>query len=163
MKKIALSVYKKNPKYKDLFALVDDDKYEELSRYNWHCMKSGNTFYACRNVFNDGNTRQKKLRMHCEILGTKWIDHKDGNGLNNQANNLRKCNSKTNSQNMRIKTNKSGYKGVSLSRKKFKASIKIDGVHHYLGTRDTAIDAAKLYNDAATKMFGEFACLNKID
>lgn len=165
MKKIYLCTYKKNPKHKDLFAMVDDDQYESLSKYNWHYMEQQKGFfYACRNVFNEGKTRQKKIRMHCEVMGNKYIDHKDHNGLNNQKENLRESCSKTNGYNRKQQSNLSGgYKGVSLSRNKFKASIKINGNHNYLGTRDNPKDAARLYNDAALKYFGEFAYINKID
>jgi hypothetical protein len=73
-------------------ALVDDEDYEELSKYSWCAnrdCKNGN-FYARRHA----NTPSKKEAMHRQILGLspsngRCVDHIDGNGLNNQRSNLR--------------------------------------------------------------------------
>lgn len=144
--------------------MVDDDDFEELNKYNWHILQpQKGRFYAARNVNNIGTNRQKKIRMHCEIMNGKYIDHKDGNGLNNTKENLRLSCHKTNGYNRKQGSNKTGYKGVSVSRKKYKAEIKYNGVKIYLGTSDHPVICAKMYNDAALKYFGEFALLNKLD
>lgn len=59
------------------------------------------------------------------------------------------------------KTNSTGYKGVSLTKSgKFSATIGIDYKNISLGVFDCAKDAAKAYNIAALKYFGEFAKFN---
>jgi hypothetical protein len=94
------------------------------------------------------------------------IDHLDGNGLNNQRNNLRICTVSQNSMN-RNKTvkNKSGFKGVIWWERNntWKAEIRHNKNKIYLGYYKNIIDAAKAYNAAALKYHGEFANLNKID
>jgi len=48
-------------------------------------------------------------------------------------------------------TNTVGYRGVSKHGKKFQAMIKIDGKQQYIGTRDTAKEAAIAYDRAVLK------------
>ena len=88
------------------------------------------------------------------------IDHIDGNGLNNDIENLRAA---TRSQNCRNKgaqkNNTSGFKGVSWQKrdKKWQAQIKLDGKAHHLGRFDTLEAAHEAYKAAATKLHKEFA------
>ena len=150
----------------DKIALVDDEDFEYLNQFKWYAGKSINTFYACRRL---GKT---EIRMHREIMKTqlennigKLIDHKDGNGLNNQKNNLRTCTISENNKNRHTINNSSGYLGVSLSkrRKKWLAQIKNNKKVIYLGYFKDKKDAAKAYNEAAIKYHGEFASPNIID
>ena len=142
------------------FALVDDEDFAKLSKYKWHSLKGTNTFYAARGF---------RLRMHRFILNAKEgqeIDHRDGNGLNNQKSNLRFCTHSQNNMNQRkLKKNLSSkYKGVSWhkNKKKWAVSIYIDGKNKYLGDFKDETDAAEAYNEAAMKYYGEFANLNTI-
>jgi len=95
------------------------------------------------------------------------IDHRDGNGLNNQRCNLRLCTHRQNLMNRR-KTHKrcsSKFRGVSWEKRsgKWCAQIMIHYRHIHLGYFDDEVLAALAYNEAATKHFGEFAHLNEID
>jgi len=58
----------------------------------------------------------------------------------------------------------SRFKGVSFYKryKKWKARVKIDETEIWLGYFNDEINAAKAYNEAAKKYFGEFAQLNNI-
>lgn len=162
MKKIQLSKYKKSPKYPGLYAIVDDDDFEFLNSFLWTATKIQNTFYAMRSTQRDKNGKQKIIYMHNVIMGRKWIDHADRNGLNNQKSNLRRCNPLLNSHNRKPKTGKFGYIGVSACGGKFRARIKIGAVAIHIGTFASAKEAAIAYNNAAKKLRGEFAYLNKI-
>ena len=144
-------------------AIVDDEDFEELNRYKWHCSKTG---YAIRTDHRGG--KRKDIRMHRQILSEPdgfLIDHINGDKLDNRRVNLRLC---TNAENMRNggkrSDNKSGYRGVCLNRVtgKWEAGLRYNGKNHYLGLFTNKHDAARMYNFWAADLFGEFARLNKI-
>ena len=56
--------------------------------------------------------------------------------------------------------NKTGYKGVQNERNKFCVQLRNKGKLMYFGAFDTAEEAAKVYDLAALKYFGEFAWTN---
>ena len=154
-------------------ALVDDEDYEELSKYRWvsYKRKHNGLYHAGRKIYKNGDVTT--IWMHREIMcppvGLE-IDHKDGNGLNNQRSNLRFATKIQNQQNRRKagyrngKPTASKYKGVwfRAGRGTWAAEIRINKKKKYLGAYNSEAVAAKIYNDAATKYFGEFACLNEI-
>ena len=87
------------------------------------------------------------------------IDHIDRNRTNNRWNNLRLATQSQQSQNACLfSNNNSGFRGVSWHRlrKKWRATIGIDGRHHHLGLFVTIEDAAAAYQAAAREAFGEF-------
>lgn len=105
-------------------------------------------------------------KMHRLILGVTnpkiKIDHRDGNGLNNQRHNLREATQAQNLANSRPRSGSSRFKGVTFrSPDKWIAQISKDGKHTYLGIFRDEFDAATAYNFAAIEMFGEFARLNR--
>jgi hypothetical protein len=88
------------------------------------------------------------------------IDHANGDRTDNRLENLRLCSRVENTWNMKTpKTNKSGFKGVSFfkPRKKWRATIKIDGKAKTLGYFNDPALAHQAYVDAITKHRGEFA------
>jgi hypothetical protein len=91
------------------------------------------------------------------------VDHRDGDGLNNQRENLRLCTHSQNMQNRRLqRNNRSGYKGVYWIKAQgvWAARITVNRVPINLGRFDTAEQAARAYDEAALKYHGEFARLN---
>lgn len=89
-----------------------------------------------------------------------YIDHIDGNGLNNRIHNLREATRSQNQRNCHIsKANKTGLKGVSFNKaaKKFTARIHTDKGRLFLGYYETSVDAAIAYVNAAKKYHGAFA------
>lgn len=112
-------------------------------------------------VWEDGKAHH--LRMHCLIMGRKWIDHVDHNGLNNQRSNLRPATRSQNNQNSRGRISRtSQYKGLCWLPKKGKrfASITLEGHTRRLGMFVSELEAAYAYDAAARELFGEFACTN---
>ena len=90
----------------------------------------------------------------------KYIDHIDGNSLNNKIENLRSATQSQNMANSRMKnTNTSGYKGVTFRKdtKKWQAAIMVNGKHISLGSFSKKEDAAKAYEIGAIKNYSEFA------
>lgn len=82
------------PRGKTFKAKVDRQDFEALSKFSWVITISnrGKHFYATRLERQpDGTT--KRIRMHRQLLGvtdpTQYVDHKDGDTLNNQRHNLR--------------------------------------------------------------------------
>jgi hypothetical protein len=88
------------------------------------------------------------------------IDHINGNKSDNRIKNLRLANFSENQLNRnRTSSNTSGHKGVSYHkhRKRWQALISVDGKNKFLGSFNTALEAADAYNEAALKYHGEFA------
>lgn len=91
---------------------------------------------------------------------THYIDHIDGNKANNRIENLREATKTENCRNTWIRSdNTSGYKGVHLFARtqRWSAAIHENGRKIHLGYFCTAEDAARAYEAAASKLFGEFA------
>lgn len=161
MKKIVVS--------NDYNAIVDDCDYEFLSTFTWYIQKVDRILYA---VSNWSDTHEyKRTTMH-RIVANRMglnskpeIDHKDGNGLNNCRENIRECTRQQNLRNRRktYSDTASKYKGVVRSRDKWKAAIYVDKIRYHLGVFESDKEAAKCYNEAALKHFGEFARLNIIE
>lgn len=151
MKQIALN--------ENLYALVDDEDFESLSKYKWGASRGRNTWYALAKI------NGKPIRMHKVLLpGKLWVDHRDGNGLNNQRHNLRQCTPAQNGGNsIKKRPNKSGFKGVSWSKShnRWEACICINYRTKHLGKFKNIQDAADAYDKAAEAHFGEFAMTNK--
>lgn len=146
---------------KDKFALVDDDMFDELNRYNWYCSQG----YASRSQRRDG--KRLTIHMHWHILRLQpgfVIDHINGNRLDNRRCNLRICTRADNNKNKigPVKPTSSIYKGVCWRphTNAWKAYIKTDGKQKHLGYFEHEEDAALAYDIAAKKQFGEFARLN---
>lgn len=154
----------KTIKLKDGYIVqIDDEDFERISKFKLYISISGKTQYV------RGYGNKKQFRLHRLILNITdpkiSVDHIDGNGLNNQKSNLRACSHKQNSRNKRLNRNTStGYKGVSLAKRKnkFRAYIKTESRQLHLGHFNTAEEAAKAYNIKALELFGEYAKLNII-
>ena len=146
-------------------ALVDDFDFEFLNQWKWYAQKDQRTFYARRWAGCAGG-KQIVVRMHNLILPSPVgfeTDHRDRNGLNNQRHNLRSVRHVSNTVNQRIRRdNKTGFKGVSFRKETgvFRAVISFERRSLSLGQSETAVGAAKLYDAAAKRLYGEFAYLN---
>lgn len=86
-----------------------------------------------------------------------YVDHIDGNSLNNQIDNLRIATPTQNCQNTKQYSKKSDLpKGVSYLRGKFQQNIGLEGKQIYLGIFDTPEAQSEAYIAQARKHFGEF-------
>lgn len=138
-------------------SMVDDEDFEILSAFKWHAHRAGELWYA--------DNRHVGMTMHRYLMGPSkgiFVDHIDGNGLNNQKSNLRLASHAENMRNRKMaKNNTSGFKGVSWDNKmrKWKAQIRINSVRIYLGIFISRKEADVVYKQAALKYHGEFTRL----
>lgn len=159
MKKILLS--------KGIYTLVDDEDYPKLMLCKWwkvSSLRNPDRYYAYSQFRKNG--KKITIRMHRKILGLKKgevCDHIDGDGLNNQKSNLRKCTYSQNSMNQIVRSGRK-FKGVSFhnEKNKYRAYITLSGRFKHLGYFDCEKKAALVYNKAAKRYFGVFANLNTI-
>ena len=145
MKKIYLA-----GKFSHLYALVDDEDFEEMSKISWILHEKG---YA---------VNPKIGRMHRLVNKTPkglQTDHRSGDKLDNRRSNLRSCNNAQNQYNKPLrKDNKSGHKGIAWNKvcNKWEAYVKTPEKKIHLGTFIKLEDAVSARNTAAFELHGEF-------
>ena len=150
--------------------IIDFDDYKRIKNHKWYIDTNG---YARRKSPDKSNS----VYMHRFILGLNdpkiLCDHINGIRFDNRKINLRQA---TYSGNARNRRPKSKYLGVTYQNIKYKsikdgsmltycylkAKIRVDNKLMHLGTFTDEVDAAKAYNEAAKKYFGEFANLNNV-
>ncbi len=161
MKKIPLSQGK--------VALVDDVDYDRLVAMGKWCINSKG--YAVRFLHFKkpfGKRYREIIRMHRVIMDCPdgvFVDHINGNPLDNRKANLRICSNSENLRNRKIaRNNSSGFKGVHWRKdvRKWRSRIALDNKQKHLGYFDCPLQAAHAYNQAAIQHYGEFARLNEI-
>lgn len=149
-------------------ALVDDEDFERISIHKWQAFNShkyrGGQYFIARHHATNGH-----IMMHRLIAGLNFkdknlvVDHINHNTLDNRKSNLRVCTKADNSRNCILpKHNTSGFKGVWQDKRNgtWKACLSILGCNKHVGTFFTKEEAARAYDEAAKKHYGEFAYLN---
>ena len=151
------------------FALVDDEDYDYLMQWKWTLLGGKYAHRKIRigkRIYNKSTT----IIMHRLIAKTPdgyHTDHINGDTFDNRKENLRICKARENLRNQKTRSSikSSKFKGVYYSKvsKKWVAQITNDFGMQYLGLHETQESAAKAYNLAAVKYFGEYARLNIIE
>jgi hypothetical protein len=147
---------------KGLSALVDAADFDWLSQWNW-CANQGR--YAVRQSHREDRADGKRgfIHMHREILAPPvgmYVDHVNGDGLDNRRANLRVCTRQQNAQNGRGDLRADKLRGAFAIKDRWQAIIIANGHRHYLGTFRTQEEAARVYDAAARQLHGDFAVLN---
>lgn len=149
------------------FVKVDDADYDRVADRNWYVCSAG---YARHTIYPRVKGSPTSLLMHRVIMNTPegmLTDHINHDTLDNRRSNLRVCDQSQNNANSRmLRSNTKGqFKGVSKhpASERWYAQISVNKNHIYLGCFKSEIDAARVYNEAAKKHFGEFAYLNPVE
>jgi hypothetical protein len=150
-------------KYPGLFAIVDEEDCERVSRYRWYpqkCRTEG--FYAC------SVNRGTHIRMHRLIMDAPDsvdVDHRNRHTLDNRKGNLRLCTRSQNSANTpkaKKRNPSSIYKGVYFLPRTnaWGARCNIQENTFNLGCYTTEVEAAVAYDQAMLAMQPDFAYFN---
>lgn len=142
-------------------AVIDYDAVKKVADAKWYQRPDG--YVATNNYRGRGYTY-----LHSAILDkstdSTYVDHRDGDRLNNRAHNLRIADYSQNGFNKRLgRRNKSGRVGVhwSKSNGKWCAMIKAYGYHKNLGYFDNFEDAVRCREAAEREYFGDFKADNE--
>lgn len=146
---------------------IDDEDMKRVSIFKWRVFKRKFGGFYVVSWTPMVNKQRKVIRLHNLIMNSLYIDHINGDGLDNRKENLRQSTATTNNQNKRKSRGESEYKGVYRNHQVFTkitwmACIQANGKHIHLGSFDSEEKAAKAYNEAALKYFKEFAKINDL-
>ncbi len=151
--------------------VIDVEDWDRVKNYKWNIVRSetkyNHVMFGVMAYSHVVGNKEKRIKLHRFILNITdskiSIDHISGDRFDNRKSNLRICSIAQNNQNRKInKKNKYGYKGIFFEDNKYRVSIQVNYKRIYLGRFVTPEDAARAYNEAAKKYFGEFANLNII-
>ncbi len=132
--------------------LVDAADYDALAHLRW--------FEHYSYPYTWDLIRDKRVNLHRWLMGMPkgiQVDHINHDPLDNRRANLRLATPHQNAQNKRGGNSANGYKGIT-QRHQYTWEVRVGEI--YVGSRRTAEEAARLYDEEAIKKFGEFACLN---
>lgn len=140
------------------FSIVDTDIFEIYGKMKWWAKKGRkDKLYAFNNIGY----------LHRLILKAKkgnFVDHINGDTLDNRKCNLRICSIKENARNRGKQiNNKSGYKGVYLSISKrqktpmWRSQIQFNSILINIGCFKTKEEAYRAYCLKSKELFGEFS------
>jgi hypothetical protein len=135
-------------------AIVSDADAKMLARYKWYATPAGGTFYAASAI------NGKTVYMHRLILDAStgdYVDHANGDGLDNRRENIRLCTQSQNMANSNLSrvSSTSGKRGVYKHGRRWR--VVVGGRNNYIGTFSTLEEAVSARNDAAVRLWGEFA------
>lgn len=140
-------------------AKVDDEDFDAINRWTWR-QEWG---YAVRGERPSGE-KYRQIRMHRVILDAPTsieVDHRNLDRLDNQRHNLRLSTATQQQANQGVSSGSTlGLKGVTSFGMHYIAKITANGRLTPLGHFRNPADAARAYDKAALRIFGDFARTN---
>lgn len=147
--------------------LVDEQDAYLLEQSRWYILRGSGTNYVTSHTGRKIDDNRKTVRLHGVIMRPPTglvVDHINFDGLDNRRDNLRICTPSQNSAWKRMKGAASGFRGVyrieKLRIRPWEAYLRVNNDRIRVGYFKTKEDAARAYDIAAMKHFGEFAVLN---
>jgi hypothetical protein len=157
------------PRTAEMFE-ADERRSAEHRCNNWNSLYAGKRAFSGITNFGycKGDIFKNRYLAHRIIFvmqtgrpPTADIDHINGNRSDNRWVNLRPASRSQNNKNRSSSLKASSqFMGVSVTRDRWHASIKVDGRKHCIGNFLDETEAARAYDAAAVKHHGEFARLN---
>ena len=154
---------RKHPLLWDKFQIDDEDLW--VFDFYWVAIETGCSRDDIR-VRAGGRGGGRRVKLARLIMGagpSEFVDHINGDPLDNRRINLRLCSRAENARNRRAqKDGTSHFKGVWFVKRRstWGAGISIDGQTRHIGYFANEADAAAAYDNAARRLYGEFAALN---
>lgn len=139
--------------------LIDEQDWESVKHIKWnvHVMQKG---YQYVYTFQKVNDKRKMLYLHRMITSCKtllFVDHINGNTLDNRKSNLRVSTNKQNQWNQKRVRGTVPYKGVTFEDGAYRSRIRINGKKKSLGRFKTAVEASNAYNQASLELHGYYS------
>jgi hypothetical protein len=122
--------------------------------------RKANGHYKIETIYLHRYIAEKFLTMP-DAKEKNLVGAKNGNKLDCRLENLEWRTRSISSRNRKT-TSKTGYTGVYMENKKYRAIITINGKAVHIGMFDTPESAARAYNKRAKEIHGDTAKLNKI-
>ena len=136
-------------------ALVDNEDYDLVMQYKWYMEKHGNNTYFARESRQGPYMHTLILKHHSLWIPKYYTIHKDENGLNNMNLNLVMVKGIRRESKVIMSNNKSGYRGVTLHRNRWRVQICKNGVNQTKGYFIDKHEAARTYNKWSREYFGD--------
>lgn len=137
------------------FTRIDGADYDAVKGIRWKLSRDG---YAVKESYGSGYSNMHRVLM--QPPSHLFVDHIDGNKLDNRRCNLRLATPSQNAHNRGpSRNNTSGFKGVIYVKreKKWRAKMTVQGKPIQIGDFKNKDDAVRAYAAASEKYHGEFA------
>ncbi|HEY5504896.1 MAG TPA: AP2 domain-containing protein [Sedimentisphaerales bacterium] len=149
------------------FTIVEPRDYYSIRHLKWFVHGNGSNLYAARSALTS-DLRSRIIFLHRQLMlppAGLVVDHRNCDSLDNRRANLRVVTQAVNMRNRRKRKNTSSrFIGVWFDKKRNKWTVQIryNGQKLWLGRFDDETAAARAYDAAAKKYFGEIARLNNV-